>query len=191
MMLLELYAPMLLACLSVWALHLRRFDYQLNSIGTFRRVFNEPVRDADERCADCHERFDEGERRTWGREAVLFGMIVGRDQDGERYYCRRHADVDVQLALEDEPEPSRWTELRADVLAFIAIVVEAIDDSLAEVESDDPFSDVASGVQRTISASFCLLFVACLVIVASAATRSLQHSMPGSADTRTLELIEE
>ncbi|SEO57020.1 hypothetical protein SAMN04487948_103280 [Halogranum amylolyticum] len=66
----------------------RQPAYRRSTVGPATRVLRRPLeRDDRHRCAECDAVVDDGERRRFVREWVLFGVPILLLDDGENVYC--------------------------------------------------------------------------------------------------------
>lgn len=162
---------------ALWAMHHRLFGYSPLALGVFRRVFRTPVRDGGERCADCHESFEYGERRRWGRDVVVFGFLIHAIEDGRREYCLRHADVTIQDELRDEPAGTTAGDQPRALRALLAITETTVEHLNEDDQDDHPFANVTTSVTSTASAALTLAVVGLMVILANSIVDSVQGEL--------------
>lgn len=61
-------------------------DYSRSTVGVDRRVETEPAQE-DDRCSVCDDPTEDGERRTYAKQAVLLGVPLYTLDWGENVYC--------------------------------------------------------------------------------------------------------
>ena len=128
--------------------------YAITSTGVYKRIRRYDI-ETEESCTACGENVADGELRKASKEIVVLGCPLYRTETVANYYCNSHSSFEYQQGETVTPTKERLIVAIGTVLALIEPV---------EAHDEPEFQQL----QSSISASFHLIPIAFLVVVAAA-----------------------
>lgn len=130
--------------------------YSVFTVGRFRRLRRQSVREEGHHCRDCDTEIELGERRDYYKALVVAGAETLRYGGGTARYCYSHSDVGVRGDL----EPVETFETVPWWARVFLLFGETLETEPAE---KNEFENLTTGV----SSAFQLTGVLVLVVVAA------------------------